>query len=482
MQKKRTLALLLALILLGSSFVSCSDATTDETAPDTQAAANPSAAETEETEFSILSTLPEYTFNGDTVSMLSRVDSWWQYISINAEEISGETINDAIYNRNLAFMEAYDVNLSIIDYDGSATNLIRQAVSAGDSTYDVAVPNLNEGAAMVNEDIILNLYDISTLDLSNPAWDQNASDYYSIAGKLYYGVSDISLGKNEAAWIYMFNKRLLDEYNLEDPYTLVREDRWTFDKTLEFMAAASNDTNGNGEPDEGDRFGLATHDVNYYALLVSAGQPMAGKNYEEDVPFMNASNESFVNVYDKITEYFTDEKQTVMEYEGETFMAGNALLCGQVIACVRLFREMEDDFGIVPTPKFDEAQEQYYTYVIPYDVYACVVPVSVLDPERSGIIMQAMAIYSMEYLTPAYYDITITGKGLRDEDSAEMLDLILSSTVYDLARMYDWGAFASGIPSLIHGKRDFTSNYKRKAKAIEGALQKTIETYNNNTN
>ena len=137
MNKKRTLSLLIALLMLGSSFVSCSDATTDESAPDTQASPDPSGAavtETEETEFSILSTLPEYTFGGDTVSLLSKVDSWWQYISINAEEVSGETINDAIFNRNLAFMEAYEAKMEIIDYEGSCTNLVRQAVSAGDST------------------------------------------------------------------------------------------------------------------------------------------------------------------------------------------------------------------------------------------------------------------------------------------------------------------------------------------------------------
>ena len=488
---RQSLALLLALLMLGGTMASCSEAPAD-TSGNTEPVSGGSAEAAEEpgaeaeaapeTEESILATLPSADFEGATVTALSRDDIWWQITTLAAEELNGETINDAIFNRNAAFMDSYNAELKVINDASGFTALVRNTVSAGDGAYDFVVPDLSSAAAMVNEDLIFNLNNIASLDFTNPAWDQNAVEYYSVANKLYYGVSDISLGKNEAAWIYMFNKRLLAEHGLEDPYTLVREGKWTFDKTLEFMAAATNDTNGNGVVDTGDRFGLATHDVNYYALLISAGQPMAIKDPATDLPVINGASEAFVTVYDKLKEYFTDTSQTVMEYQGETFTAGNALLCGQVIACVRLFREMEDDFGLVPSPKYDEAQESHYTYVIPYDVFASVIPVSAADPERSGTAIQALAIYSMEYLTPAYYDVTITGKGLRDQDSEEMLELILSSTVYDLARMYNWGSLASGIPADIHNKREFTSTFQSKSKSVDKLLARTVETVVNNKN
>jgi len=483
--QKRIISLLLAILMLSPGIVSCSDAPDDDSGGKIDAnndQSSPVSGDTEnETEYSILSTLPEYSFNGATITALAEENSWWQITTLAAEEMTGETINDAMFDRNAAFMAEYDVDFKVLESTDIGTE-VKMAVSSSDPAYDFAVPDLTMAAALVNEDQIINLRNVESIDFSNEAWDQNAVKYFSVANKLYYGVSDISLGKNETAWIYMFNKRLLSEYNLENPYDLVREGKWTFDKTLEFMTAASNDTNGNGKADEGDRFGLATHDINYYALLISAGQPLAAKDMENDAPVINAESEGFITAYDRIKDYFTDKSQTVMEYKGETFMAGNALLCAQTMACVRLFREMDDDFGIIPAPKYDEAQENYYTYIIPYEVLVSVIPVSAASPERSGVAVQALSIYSAHYLTPAYYDLTITGKGLRDEDSAEMLDIILDSAVYDLARMYDWGNFASGIPAMIHNKREFVSGYKRKARSIQNALEETISAITDNKN
>ena len=485
MDMKKTTALLLALLLLLPLFAGCSEKSAEK--PETQAAAEPSAgtpteaaAAEEETETTILDTLPTYDFGGGTVRTMAKEDSWWQYIDLYVEEITGEIINDSIYNRNLAFETKYNAEF-VIDHPSSVLTSTRQAVTAGDASYDFVVPSLTDGSQLALEDSLFDLKTISGLDLSNRAWDQNANYWYSVCGKLYYGVSDISLGKNECAWIYMFNKNLLNQYQMESPYDLVREGKWTLDKTLEMMNTASADLNGSGEPDAGDMYGLATHNVNYYALIVSGGQPVTVKD-NEDIPHMNIDNEAFVDIYDYIAANFVDKSKTVMEYEGETFIDGHALLCGQVMACVRLFREMEDDFGIVPTPKRDEAQEKYYSYLIPYDVYACCIPISAADPERSGTAMQALAIYSADMLTPAYYEITITGKGLRDPDSAEMLDLILDSALYDLGRLYNWGDFANSLPGNIESKINITTAYKRKAKAIEKEVEKTVNTIQSNNN
>lgn len=485
MNKKRTLALLLALLMLSSGMVSCSDTPADpaeETKKETtDNAATPSGETDTEEEYSILSTLPEYNFNGATITALAEPNSWWQCTTLAAEEMTGETLNDAIFDRNSAFMDGYQVDFKVIESTG-ITSDIRTAVSSGDTVYDFAAPSLDVGAALAGEDQIINLNTIESIDFTNQAWDQNAVKYFSIANKLYYGVSDISLGKNETTWIYFFNKNLLNEYGLENPYDLVREGKWTFDKSLEMMAAASHDTNGNGEPDQGDRFGLETHDTNYYALMIAAGQPFSIKDETEDIPVVNVGSEMYVTVYDKIKDFFTDKTQTVSSGTGENFIAGDALLSGQVMGCVRLFREMEDDFGIIPVPKYDEAQSQYYSYMIPYEVHAAIIPVSAADAERSGAAIQALSILSAHYLTPAYYETVITGKGLRDMDSWEMLDLILDSAIYDLGRMYDWGGFASGISSSLSNKRELSSSYKRKAKAIQSSLDETIENIKNNKN
>jgi len=481
--KTKIIAQILVLCMLVSVLAACSDSDGGNagTPKDTAAGQNDIGAAETEVVTSILDALAPGDFGGETLTVYTKADSWWQITRMDAEELTGEVINDAMYNRNIDFETRYNATLNIISTTDSMTAPIRAMVTAGDSDYDFVLPNLSESATLAAEDIFFNLHSIDAIDFTNKAWDQNAVNSYSIANKLYYGVSDISLGKNECAWIYMFNKRLLEEFNLEDPYTLVKEHKWTFDKSLEMMQAASVDLNGNGIVDADDMYGLATHDVNFYALLISAGEVFATKD-DKDLPYMDVSTDKFIEVYDKLKDKFTEKEQTVMEYELQTFVAGRALLCGQVMSCVRLNREMEDDFGIIPTPMYDESQGRYYTYVIPYDVFAASIPITAKDREKSGAAIQALAILSDYYLTPAYYDVTITGKGLRDESSIEMLDIILSSTVYDIARMYNWGNFASGISADVAAKREFASGYARKEKSIGKAIDQTIEKFMANQN
>ena len=480
-----SLCFIAALVLV---IVSCSDSSEKSTGNDNSNVTTAAESTAEETVApTILDTLPKDDFGGDTITILARSDSWWQITRISATEINGEIINDAIYNRNLDFEAKYNANLDIQEIPDSLVSPVRNVVLAGEDLYDLVLPNLSDSAVLAGEDILFDLNQVDTIDFTNPAWDQNAVKFYSLAHKLYFGVSDISLGKNECAWIYMFNKRLMEDYSLGDPYQLVRDKQWTFDKSLEMMQAASADLNGNGVADyNDDRFGLQTHDVNYYALLISAGQVLAEKD-GDDLPYMNVKTEKFVDVFNKIKDNFVNTTQTVMEQGSEPFLtgpfvSGRALLCGQVLACVRLARGMEDDFGIIPTPMYNENQESYYTYVIPYDVFAVSIPVTAADSERSGMAAQAMAILSDYYVTPAYYDVTITGKALRDENSEEMLDIILNSAVYDMARMYNWGSFASGLANDIKGQKDFASGFARKEESIDKAIQKTIDNFLANAN
>jgi len=485
--RKRALSLMLVILMLLSSVVSCSEAPADDHPEDTAPVSSDTPAsptETEaETEYSILNTLPEYSFGGDTITTLTRDDVWWQITMLDAEGMTGETINDAIYDRNVKFETLYEADFEVVYGQVSLADTVRTAVTAGDDTFDFVVPSLTDAAPLAIEDQLINLHNIETIDFTNEAWDHNAVDCYSVAHKLYYGVSDISLGKNETAWIYLFNKNLVTEFGLENPYELVREKKWTMGKSLEMGAAASNDTNGNGKADwKEDQIGLATHNGNHYALLISAGLTVAVKD-ENDLPVLNLESERFVEVYDFIKDNFMASPEICIGNDQSlVFPEGRNLFCGQVLGCVRLWREMEDDLGIIPTPMFNEDQSQYYTFVMPYNVYASCIPTSAADPERSGTAIQALAILSAHYLTPAYYDITITGKGLRDEESIEMLDLILDSAVYDLALVYNWGGYPRGLNASLEKGQPFTSGYKRKAKSINAEVQKTIDAFLTNKN
>ena len=142
---------------------------------------------------------------------------------------------------------------------------------------------------------------------------------------------------------------------------------------------------------------------------------------------------------------------------------------------VTLLRTMETDFGILPPPKFDENQANYYAAVDAWCMSAVSVPITVEDKEKTGLILETLAYESRYTLLPAYYYINLKTKFARDEESREMIDIILTNRLYDLGDIYYWGGFVSFFEGLAQGKGDSLSTFwDKNGPKMETAMQKTI--------
>jgi len=173
-----------------------------------------------------------------------------------------------------------------------------------------------------------------------------------------------------------------------------------------------------------------------------------------------------VLAYDRSLAYSTYHSPDTIE---EMFANDQVLFYSRYLCIIKKYRDMETDFGILPYPKYDEAQKDYYSSVSPYGCSFVCVPVVVENPEMTGAVLEYMACESRDIVTPAYYDVTLQGKILRDEESTEMLDIILSSRVFDLGWYYEIGGYHVDLLKLFYNSSlDFVSMYeKNKAKALE---------------
>lgn len=68
-------------------------------------------------------------------------------------------------------------------------------------------------------------------DFNGAIWDANIRKEYTIKNKLY-GIN-LQNTFNQQPWIVAYAKSTIDRYNFEDPYTLWKEGKWTFDKMKE---------------------------------------------------------------------------------------------------------------------------------------------------------------------------------------------------------------------------------------------------------
>ena len=57
------------------------------------------------------------------------------------------------------------------------------------------------------------------------------------------------------------------------------------------------------------------------------------------------------------------------------------------------------------------------------------------------MVTEALAYYGKQIVTPAYYDINLIGQSTRDEESADMLDIIFDSLVFDIGYYYQIGPY-----------------------------------------
>jgi hypothetical protein len=137
---------------------------------------------------------------------------------------------------------------------------------------------------------------------------------------------------------------------------------------------------------------------------------------------------------------------------------------------------METDFGILPMPKYDENQQEWGHNISTVYGRAMSIPTfhdgGALD--RIGFMLEAISAESMYTVIPAYHDVQLTGKFVRDDESGEMLDIIFGSIVWDAGLIYDWLGLNKGTPSMSYTT---FSGYERNLGMIEAAIQSTVDAF-----
>jgi len=211
--------------------------------------------------------------------------------------------------------------------------------------------------------------------------------------------------------------------------------------------------------------------------------PSLGKD-ENDMLEFNMNTEKNVEKLIRIAtmvynnEGFLNKKATGTNSGGlEVFKSGRALFYNEVVSVVGSLRDMEDDFGIIPGPKYDEAQTEYYS--LGGNPYFMLVPVCAPDLDKTGLMMEALAYESVGIIDVAFYDTYLSTKTTRDEESSAMLDIIFGNLTYyhPVARSQVCGGVTN---RLWQGKTDFASYFASNEELINGMIEEAIAAYEAN--
>ncbi|MBE6612505.1 MAG: hypothetical protein E7632_08430 [Ruminococcaceae bacterium] len=481
MNKQLVTYFLLAAMLAG---VSCGSS---GTADDTTAADTTETTEAETTN-PYDPGLPDADYNGETFTFAVRGDGQsfgaWHNHDIKVEEQNGETLNDAVYERTSFIEDKYNINIDVLWagetglslHDGAMAKTINQLVLVDDDTVDCILSSPYTTVGFMMDDYLIDLNTVEHLDLSKPWWDQNANESLSFGDKIFFTTGELTYIDNKCAYTVIFSKNMVDMFDIDDPYEAVRSGKWTLDKMIADSQKVYSDLNGDSKMDDKDRYGYISWQDNVFGFIHSAGNQFAVIN-ENGEPELTLYTERLVNTWEKVFAFYQSDAQLSLKsnhaylssagdgtFEGtiQYFLENDQMLYSyaQVNTILKL-RSSSADFGIIPLPKYDEAQDRYYTTSHGYGTTLMSIPITVKDPARSGLILEAFSAKSAEIVTPAFYDITLTGKTVRDEDSKEMLDIIFSTKVYDIGYFFQWGNLTNRILTAAQSRNgDIASIYE----------------------
>lgn len=380
-------------------------------------------------------------------------------------------------------MERFDVVLET-NYASSytkVTDVLQSSVMAGDDEFQLVAHHVVKFGALAKSDILMNWYDIPYIDFDKPWWSNSNTEDLTYNGVALLAVGDYALSALGQTYCYFYDKKAAEDYHFEDLYSVVYDGNWTLDYLYDICKDIYVDLNGNTQRDEYDYYGATfnmTSDINAY--LWGCGNKIFTKNSDGKFDY-TYNNERTVDIIEKLyklsyenegvctsrPQYFQESSHALSRNSFRDDLT--AFIPGTLSFSIDYFRDRKNEYGILPYPKFDAEQDEYYTMVDGGHA-ALGIPKSVTDLEFVGIITEALNAESHKIVFPAYYEIALKVKYAHDDESVKMLDMIVENRIFDFGYVYDnWRGVSFLFQDMLGTKKtsDFASNYASKGRAAE---------------
>jgi len=487
----RMTSLILALLMLLTSFVACNDEGKDkESEKDTTAAPVIDSA---------ASKLPDMDWRDEEFLVLGHDGTTdfatiFTNFEIARDEFPEDIVGQAIYNRNAALQDKYGFVVAQ-ELSTDIPNAAQLAYDSGNDLYDLILYRSNQPQAHAQSGYLLDLNDESLeyINFDHPAWNPYINEQLTISGTLYYTTSDFTLqDKHRTQFIY-YNRELAEDLQLGYFEDMVDNNTWVLEEVERIVKAGYADIDGISGPSPTDRFGLGMENFsNCAALMYCAGFRITEKD-ANGYPKLVGATDKMLNIIDSVFKITTERRATyVLEenpkdsapnpawrYLFNYFLEGNILMITEFTSFYDEWLYMSDiEIGVLPNPKYDSKQERYSTFpnigggsffAIPYTA----------DPAFATFCLQALTEASTDTTYTTYIDVKCKYQDAYDADCARMLDLCFDGVVYDIGAFCNFGELHINVVKTLQQMR--INLYKRlfdeNSKAAQIEIDEMIAAY-----
>ena len=499
---KKTLALVLALLMLVPTFASCSEQTSDE---DTSTTTTPTAGEEEivpeETEEP--DPFEEIDFDGREFRFYTSVD---ETDATNADkfirglgETNGEIVNDAVYARNLFVSELLGITLKFTEANFSYSNheaSIKSLVMAGADEFDVITQDLMALSGLASGNYLRNVYNTKVMDYDKVYWYGEAMrDLQFVEGGMYMLLGDYFTDCLASAHALFANESILNDNYGSTEYIneMVFDGKWTIDNMVSICETVARDTNGDGQMTEGDLFGYTCIGTWGSAIPALVGTGVQYVERTEDGIAYCYNNERSVKILEQLNKMYWNNGTltSIADYTAaglrQVFANGQTVIMGyNRIGDLENLRDIEFGVGIIPYPKLDEVQENYVTSL--HDTTEAGAILSTLPVDSEEFVHTCLEVFAREtnkQVIPQWYENALKVKYVDGQDDAKMIDLIHDTITSPFAVAYNGtlGGYMLGtafLTPLGSKQTDFASNYKKIEKGANKMLDRVYESFATN--
>ena len=439
------------------------------------------------------------------------IDFW-----VDEENSEADAISYAVYQRNKKIEEDYNCKIQQVPSDGDQIEHLIGCYHTGDG-YDLTIIMAKRAAQAATQNLLRNLKDMPYLDLTHEAYDQNSINELSVADKLYFISGDMNISTMEVAGLSIVNMEfyekiadsIVEEFDGDtsyaDIYNIVADKKWTMETMLKIAMLANVDAGNDGgelhvlpngfvhntEVDNkypgGDIVGY--HQYLYSALwyFYGSGGRITAKN-DEGIPELVIGSDTAQTLYDYIFDKFNRKINAPWiphEYANilnMNFLTGDVLFADMSLFNIRteIYPYAEFEYGILPNPVYEEGMD--YQSVVYFNnwVHLWAIPSMIGDQnaEYAQRLMQAFAVYSSlpDSTMSAYYDRTISFTVAPNNGSRDVVDIIRTSMVYDMALLYpSWGGIETILNQIPNVETAQYAGIRESLDRIIPQMEETVE-------
>ncbi len=445
---------------------------------------------------------------GHEFVFLVRDSTHWQLatMEVYAEELNGDKVNDAVYKRNALLAEKYNCTVSEQRSETPLTTC-REPLMAGEYVWDVLYTSMQQIRSLSASNLMVDLNTLHELDLTKNWWDHNLINGMSLHDHIFYATGDGDNVDDRCSWVIYVNLDILEKNRQDNPYQLVYDGKWTINKMYEMGEACWADLNGDGVFEaDGNGVDVAAYigeKGNNLFHILACGERLSQRTDDGEFKLPATLTDNVLAIWAELKPLLTSPHRDVSD-SGQRFRSEHAAFYGCNLGIILKWGNAELNFGILPFPKRNEEQKDYYS-VFSHSWYAAYgIPVTVANieeykaagfesgAEMVGYFLDAYTYESTATVKVAFYDEVLRKQAVRDAESQDMLEFALVNKNYDPVAIYNFGSIASvfadaGCPNGSAAgtarapvgtdeKYDtVTSLYESRLKAARKALQNYLD-------